>query len=553
MFGRLRLRTQLLASYLLLLVISLIIIAAALLVFLGTRPAPVESSYDRLASLMQGLGVRAFLENVETNAVTDGQRLGRGEGNGSDGNGAGSGNGNGANSDTSDEAAGLQLGERFNALFTQMDQYADYSDVRVMWLYASNARGTMVIFDSNGVYNTLDSLTLQVDDSYDANQELQTYLASNERQYYGSFTDPDGSEWLYGGVLAVGLQRISPARFREAASIILIAEPRPVVSLQTALAEFGRALLPPLVQAGCVGLILSVILAFLVSRGIARPLQSVAMAAGEVARGKLHERVPESGPLEVRTVAQSFNKMSAAVRDSQEVQRDFLVNVSHDLKTPLASIQGYSQAIIDGVAKDPTSAAQIIYDEAGRLNRMVVELTDLARMQAGRLSMKMSAIDVGEIAAAVAQRLSVVAKKKNISLQVETGPMPHIAGDGDRLAQVFTNLLSNAIKFTPEGGTVLLHTGVRNGGVEIVVRDTGIGIPTDDLPRIFERFYQVDKARGPKRGTGLGLAIVQEIIQAHGGTIVAASDGPNMGTTFTIWLPSPQLSTIMARRDLMGS
>ncbi|MCA9894320.1 MAG: hypothetical protein KC615_15125, partial [Anaerolineae bacterium] len=131
MFGRLRLRTQLLASYLLLLVISLIIIAAALLVFLGTRPAPVESSYDRLASLMQGLGVRAFLENVETNAVTDGQRLGRGEGNGSDGNGAGSGNGNGANSDTSDEAAGLQLGERFNALFTQMDQYADYSDVRV--------------------------------------------------------------------------------------------------------------------------------------------------------------------------------------------------------------------------------------------------------------------------------------------------------------------------------------------------------------------------------------------------------------------------------------
>ncbi|MAU12284.1 MAG: hypothetical protein CL607_20850 [Anaerolineaceae bacterium] len=546
MFGRLRLRTQLLATYLLLLLISLFIIASALLVFLATRPAPVESSYDRLASLMQGLGVRNFLENVETSAGNGVQSYGR------DNFGNGNGPGNGPGNANSNEQIETQWNERFGQFFTQMDQYADYSDVRVMWLYANSARGTVVIFDSQHVYNTLDPLTLKVDDSYNANPELQTYLSGNERQYYGSFIDPDGSEWVYGGVAAVGLQRIAPARFREAASVILVAEPRPTVSLQTTLGEFSRALLPPLIQAGCVGLILSIILAFLVSRGIARPLQSVALAAGEVARGKIHERVPESGPLEVRTVAQSFNKMSAAVRDSQEVQRDFLVNVSHDLKTPLASIQGYSQAIIDGVAKDPTAAAQIIYDEAGRLNRMVVELTDLARMQAGRLSMKLTALDVGEIAAAVAQRVSVVARKKNINLEVETGPMPHIAGDGDRLAQVFTNLLSNAIKFTPEGGTVLLHTGVRNGGVEIIVRDTGIGIPPEDLPRIFERFYQVDKARGPKRGTGLGLAIVQEIIQAHGGTISAASDGPNRGTTFTIWLPSPQLSTLMARRDLMG-
>ena len=351
---------------------------------------------------------------------------------------------------------------------------------------------------------------------------------------------------------ALGLQRVAPARFSEAASILLVAEPRPTVTLQSALGEFSRALLPPLLQAALVGLIVAMVLAYLVSRGIARPLQHLAKAADEVARGKIHDQVPESGPQEVRAVARTFNQMSAEVRASQDAQRDFLANVSHDLKTPLSSIQGYSQAIIDGVAKDPSAAAQIIYDEAGRLNRMVVELTDLARMQAGRLSMKMTALDVGEIAAAVAQRLMVVAQKKNIDLRVETAPMPHIAGDGDRLAQVFTNLLSNAIKFTPEGGTVLLKTGARNDGVEIIVRDTGIGIPQEDLTRVFERFYQVDKARGPKRGTGLGLAIVREIIQAHGGTITVASDGPRQGTTFTIWLPSPQLSTLLARRDLMG-
>ncbi|QPC82280.1 HAMP domain-containing histidine kinase [Phototrophicus methaneseepsis] len=519
MFGRMRLRTQLLATYILLLIISLSVISVAALVLVGVRPAPNESSYNRFASIMQGLGVRNFLSGVTSTP------------------GVGNGNGN-------REA-------RMQEMVEQMGRYAEYSDVRVMWAYSRSGE-TLVLYDSMGVYETGDSIVLHVDKDYVEDRELQSYLTRNARQYYGDFQDPDGTEWLYGGVAALGLQRLAPARYSEAASIMLVAEPRPTVTLQTVLGEFSRALLPPLLQAALVGLIVSVVLALLVSRGIARPLQSLAKAADEVARNKIHEQVPESGPREIRAVAKSFNQMSAEVRASQEAQRDFLANVSHDLKTPLTSIQGYSQSIMDGVAKDPAAAAQIIYDEAGRLNRMVVELTDLARMQAGRLSMKMNALDVGEIAAAVGQRLSVVARKKNIDLQVETGPMPHIAGDGDRLAQVFTNLLSNAIKFTPEGGTVVLKTRTRNDGVEIIVQDSGIGIATEDLNRVFERFYQVDKARGPKRGTGLGLAIVREIVQAHGGTISVSSDGPNQGTTFTIWLPSPQLSTLLARRDLMG-
>jgi signal transduction histidine kinase len=124
---------------------------------------------------------------------------------------------------------------------------------------------------------------------------------------------------------------------------------------------------------------------------------------------------------------------------------------------------------------------------------------------------------MGQVAAAISQRLSVVAQKKGVALHVQAETMPVIAGDGDRLVQVLTNLLSNAIKYTPSGGAVWLTTQVNNGGVEVVVKDTGIGIPEEDLPRIFERFYQVDKARGPKRGTGLGLAITAEIVQAHGG------------------------------------
>jgi signal transduction histidine kinase len=202
---------------------------------------------------------------------------------------------------------------------------------------------------------------------------------------------------------------------------------------------------------------------------------------------------------------------------------------------------------MDGVTRDSPEAARIIYDEAARLNRLVVELTDLMRMQSGRLSMKTEALDVGEIATAIGTRLAVVARKKNITMKLKTAPMPQIAGDGDRLAQVLINLISNAIKFTPSGGEILVKTQVNNGGVEVTVQDNGIGIPLADLPRVFERFYQVDKARGPQRGTGLGLAIVQEIVQAHGGTISVQSAGEDKGSTFTVWLPSPQLSTLISR------
>jgi two-component system phosphate regulon sensor histidine kinase PhoR len=126
--------------------------------------------------------------------------------------------------------------------------------------------------------------------------------------------------------------------------------------------------------------------------------------------------------------------------------------------------------------------------------------------------------------------------------------MPPISGDGDRLAQVLMNLISNAIKYTPPGGVVRVRTETRGSGVAVVVEDSGIGIPAEELPRIFERFYQVDKARGPQRGTGLGLAIVREIVAAHGGMVTADSEGANRGSVFTVWFPSPQRTTLARRR-----
>lgn len=506
--ARLTLRLQLLFSFLFMLGTSLLVITVSLLVFLGTRPAPAQPTYQRLDGLMQGLNLPDLLVQVAPRQP--------------------------------------RTNDLIDKITKSLDEFARKGSIRVLWVAKRSDGRDVVIYDSQGTFNSQDEIRLESDTYFVVRPALQpggsVQVALMPVRQYGSFRDPDDKEWLFGGISHDFILRQNVVM-----TMLLLAEPRPTMTLQEVLQDFSKDLLPPLIQAGIVGFVVAVLLAYFISRGLARPLQSLAWAAQAVARGDYQHRVKEAGPQEIRAVAGAFNHMSAEVMSAQAAQRDFMANVSHDLKTPLTSIQGYSQAIIDGAAKNPADAAQIIYDEAARLNRMVTELTDLTRLQAGRLSMQTSALDVGEIAAVIGQRLAVVARKKQVNLRVKAAPMPPIAGDGDRMAQVLTNLLSNAIKFTPQGGEVLLKTQVADGGVEIIVQDTGIGISPEDLPRIFERFYQVDKTRGPQRGTGLGLAITREIVEAHGGIIKVHSDGINRGTTFTVWLPSPQLSTLISR------
>ena len=495
MLSRLSLHNQLLMSYLLLLAVSLLVISFALLVITGSRPAPATPTYTELAAMLQGLTSRNIvptLINADSRFVT-------------------------------------------NRLHEELGNFAAVNDIRVLIVGGGRGRQPRILYDSHNQYTERAHLVLQ-EVSYSSARLLRAPRpgGATTRQIFGSSTDADGTEWLMAGVEWSGVDVI---RERGATVMLVVADQQPTASLQDTLNEFSSSLLPALLQAGVVGLIVAVVLALITSRSIARPLQSLSKGASGVAAGDYSVVVPERGPKEVRAVASAFNSMTADVRAAQQSQREFLANVSHDLKTPLTSIQGYSQAIIDAATNDPAKAARVIHDEAARLNRMVVELTDLARLQAGRLSMKMTALDMGEMAAAIGQRMVLVARKKNIAMHIDSGPLPHIAGDGDRLAQVLENLLSNAVKYTPEGGQIWLKTQVARGGVQVTVRDTGIGIPKADLPRVFERFYQVDKSRGPKRGTGLGLAIAREIIQAHGGEIRVHSDGKGTGSTFMIWLP----------------
>jgi signal transduction histidine kinase len=348
-----------------------------------------------------------------------------------------------------------------------------------------------------------------------------------------------GSRWLYA------------ARSLGGKGLLVLAAPQPSVgNLATLLREF----IPPLLQTCLVGLIVSLGLAWLTARGLSGPLQRMARAATAVSQGDLSARLEPEGPEEVRSLAIAFNDMVGRVQSSQQTQRDFLANVSHELRTPLTSIQGFAQAILDGAAAEEPSrkkAAQVILDESHRLRRLVEELLDLARYDAGQMHLERSPLDLGALLRSVADRLSPRAAEKHVRIELDLPPMSGVSGDGDRLAQVFTNLLDNAVKHSPAGAPVRVQGEAGRGWVAVHVEDRGPGIPAEEVSRIFERFYQLDKSRrgGEGRGAGLGLAISREIVQAHGGSLTVSSR-VGEGSTFSVRLPAlnPDASTQSRRR-----
>jgi signal transduction histidine kinase len=348
-----------------------------------------------------------------------------------------------------------------------------------------------------------------------------------------------GERWLY------------VSRPIERGRTLVLAAPQP--GLRT-VAGVARELFSPLVQTCLVGLAVSVGLAWLTARWVTGPLRRAARAAESVAAGDFSARLAPEGPQEVRRLAATFNQMVERVQASAQAQRDFVANVSHELKTPLTSIQGFAQAILEGAVRDAEGlrrAARVIHEESDRLRRLVEDLLDLARLDAHQVSFVRAPLDLHGLLSSVLERISLRAAEKGVRLENELPTYPSMVGDGDRLAQVFTNLLDNAVKFTPAGGSVRLRGEVSDGWAAVHVEDMGPGIPADELSRIFERFYQLDKARagGEGRGVGLGLAISREIVQAHGGRLTANSR-PGEGSRFTVELPATQAqdSTVAGRR-----
>lgn len=338
--------------------------------------------------------------------------------------------------------------------------------------------------------------------------------------------DENGASWLY------SVEKLPDSTY------LVIASPRPRISIFNI---FTDDFLPLILQSGLIALLLSLVLAFLFARWIADPLQKVMLAARNLPSAEI-KPVETSGPHEIQELTRAFNDMIARMQASQKSQREFVANVSHEMKTPLTSIQGFAQAILDGTADTSDArqkAAQVIYDESRRMQRMVLDLLDLARLDAGTADITMSPVNMFGLLQAVAEKFAPQSQRAGVDIKVDVAAnLQTITADGDRLAQVFTNLVDNALKFTPRGGLISLHVSAANGEMLVSVSDTGTGIPVEAQAHIFDRFYQADPARkgGEKHGAGLGLAIAHEIVQAHGGRISVRSK-LGEGTSFDVFLP----------------
>ena len=313
------------------------------------------------------------------------------------------------------------------------------------------------------------------------------------------------------------------------------------------LASAWRELAPSLASAAVLVLPASMAVAWWLARSITRRLGRITTAARAIARGDLHQSIPDEGGDEVAELAAAFNMMSREVAASHRQLREFVANASHELRTPLTSIQGFSQALLDGALPGPDGAEQaghIIFEESGRMRRLVEDLLYLSKVEAAGQAASRQAVDVAALLREELRRLRPAAQHRDQRVEATIAELPGVLGDRDQLDRLFGNLIDNARKYTPAGETIRLRAWVDAGALHVDVHNTGSCIPAEDLPHVFERFYRVDKSRARSRtevrgsveGSGLGLAIAQEVAERHGGRIIAASD-PATGTSFRVTLP----------------
>ncbi len=291
----------------------------------------------------------------------------------------------------------------------------------------------------------------------------------------------------------------------------------------------------PVVTTGIIGLGLATVLSLVLVKWINAPLQRIGKAADAVAAGEF-KTIPSEGPTELRHLADSFNSMVQHVQDAQQAQRDLTANVSHELKTPLTSIQGFSYAIMEGDAQTPDEihqAAQVIYNESRHLNRLAQDLVTLAKFEAGVADLHLEEVDISALIREVAEKFRPLAIKAGLQFSLEVPPLPRLIGDKDRLNEMFSNLVDNAIQYNAKAGNVAINASVRDDYIEIRIADNGAGISASEREHIFQRYYRADHSHP---GMGLGLAITNQIVAAHGGSIQIEDNLPH-GSIFVVDLP----------------
>jgi histidine kinase len=305
------------------------------------------------------------------------------------------------------------------------------------------------------------------------------------------------------------------------------------------------ALRDSLTWAALAATLAGVFASFLIARQVVAPVQAMRDASQRIAHGSYSERVALPGSKsegeldELGRLALSFNEMAQRLEHTETMRRQLIGDVAHELRTPLTTIRGTAEGLIDGVLPPEIETYQQIYRESERLGRLVEDLQELSRVEAGAYELNKNAVMVDNLVQAVVERLARQYNEKGVSLETRIPKgLPPVLVDEYRMGQVLTNLVGNALQYTPSDGRVVISADENVDFVCISVTDTGSGLAAEHLEHVFDRFYRVDKSRSRSAGgSGIGLTIARHLVEAHGGRIWAESPGEGQGSRFSFTLP----------------
>jgi len=342
-------------------------------------------------------------------------------------------------------------------------------------------------------------------------------------------------------------RQLGPARYdkklplvsREGQPGTLFINPQPLAGPAAETTSGPRPSINPyLIWGGLLAAAVALLLTLFLSGRILAPLEALSRAARGLARGDFTRRVRVEAQDEVGELARTFNSMAEELGQAEQLRRNLVADVAHELRTPMSNIQGFVESLQDGVMEADQRTLESMHEEVLLLSRLVDDLQELALTEAGQLKLDVRQLDLSEMARRAVAAAGPRAEAKKVRLEADLPLSVIVRGDGRRLAQVLGNLLANAINYTPAGGRVGISIASKGKEAEIRVTDTGVGIPPDELPHIFERFYRVDKSRSRTTGgVGLGLTIARRLVEAHGGRIAAQSE-VGKGSTFVVTLPT---------------
>lgn len=446
-----------------------------------------------------------------------------------------------------------------NSVFSSYLENIDYSDSfnsTIMKKYLSNSlvllgnytKSIIWIVDESGhIFHSSVNLPQAVADKYtDSTNTIkipeskqfskliteETYV-SDVGDFNGFFKDKSFSEY---GDLWLTVGRSFKYQDPDGKDVMIIVYLHTPVS---GLKEARYAIFNYFVISVVVAIAISFILIYIFSLRFSRPLKQIKNAAAKISNGDFEKRLDIKSRDEIGELAGTFNQMATALQNLEEMRRGFVANVSHELRTPMTSIRGFVEGILDGTIppERQNHYLTIVRDETNRLNRLVNDLLDLAKMEAGEMTLNIMPFDINELVRKCVINLETLLLEKNLTVDADFEEEDILVkADADAIERVLYNLMHNAIKFTPASGNIKVMTRIQKGRVEVTVKDNGIGIEGNELDMIWDRFYKTDKSRSrDKTGTGLGLAIVRNIINEHGQNIWVDSR-PGEGASFTFTL-----------------